>query len=57
MKNKRKKILGVEVIRDIKKSGHKLYDKYRQKADDLGHDGPVRMSIEDGKIIFYIILG
>jgi len=57
MKNKIKKILGVEVIRDIKNGDRKLYNKYRKKADDLGYDGPVRMSIEDGKIIFYIILG
>lgn len=57
MKNKRKKILGVEIIRELKNSDHKLYNKYREKADELGYDGPVRMKIEGGKITFYIILG
>jgi len=32
MKNKRKRILGVEVIRDIKNGDRKLYNKYRKKS-------------------------
>ena len=55
-KGKRRIILGKEKILDLNK-GDKLYNKYRKKADALGHMGHVRVKRENGMLIFYILVG
>ncbi len=57
MGNTNKKILGKEKIKDIKKGSNSLYEKYRKKADALGHTGQVRMKKEHGMLIFYVLVG
>ena len=54
---KRYRTLGREKLRDIKKDSGSLFEKYRKKADDLGHTGQLRMKKEHGMLIFYVLIG
>lgn len=54
---KRYRTLGREKLKDIKKNGDSLYEKYRKKADQLGHTGQLRVKREHGMLIFYVLIG
>lgn len=54
---KRYRTLGREKLKDIKKNGESLYEKYRDKADQLGHIGQLRVKKEHGMLIFYVLIG
>jgi len=54
---KRYRTLGREKLRELKKNSESLLDKYREKADALGHTGELKMKKEHGMLIFYVLIG
>jgi|TARA_R110001592_G_scaffold274717_3_gene541703 hypothetical protein len=48
--------LGTEKKSDVDEDFDKYYDIYKQKAEEQGYNGEIKVLKERGKIIFYVEL-
>ena len=48
--------LGTEKKSDVDEDFDKYYDIYKQKAEEQGYNGEIKVLKERGKIIFYVKL-
>lgn len=50
------KKLGIEKVKVVDKNFDEVYDRYKQKAEELGFYGDIKFIKEHSKIMVYVVI-